>query len=586
MHFNALDWTIFFGYFVVVLCICFYFARRAGRSVQDFFLTGRNLPWYIAGTSMIATTFAADTPLAVTELVARNGLAGNWFWWNYILGAALTVFFYSRLWRRSGILTDIEFIELRYAGKAAAFLRGFRSIYLGVFVNCIILAWVNLAMFKILRVTMGWDNMLLVVTLCMAVVTLYSAASGLWGAAVADTLHFATAMIGCIVLAIVAVRLPEVGGIRGLKSKIAPEILDFFPKVGASPADSEVVGLLSLTFPALLAYVGLQWWSSWYPGAEPGGGGFVAQRMLSTKDEKHSFLATLWFTVGHFCVRPWPWIAVALVSLILYPQLGVDEKADGFILIIRDHLPVGLRGLLIAAFFAAYMSTIASQLNLGTSYLVNDFYSRFVKKGAEQHHYVLVSRITTILLMGIALFVTSLFETITQAWEFLIACGAGVGLVFLLRWFWWRINAWSEILALIAPFLAYSYILMYTDITFPYTLYYIVPFTTMVWIVGTLCTRPSSLEHLKAFYRRVHPGGPGWDRIAKECPDVVGDSGYSAMLWCWLASSGMIYGVLFGVGKIILMEIVSGLLWLLFASIMTWVMIRILSREKWDEAAE
>ena len=586
MHFNNLDWTIFIGYFVVILVICFYFARRAGRSVQDFFLTGRNLPWYIAGTSMIATTFAADTPLAITELVAKNGLAGNWFWWNFILGTVLTVFFFSRLWRRAGIITDIEFIELRYTGKPAAFLRGFRALYLGIFVNCVIMAWVNLAMFKILRLTMGWDNMLLVVTLCMAIVTLYSAASGLWGAAVADVLHFTTAMTGCIVLAVFAVNLPDIGGIEGLKAKLAPETLRFLPSIGETAQENEVVGLLKLTLPALLAFVGLQWWASWYPGAEPGGGGYIAQRMMSAKDEKNSLFATLWFNIGHYCVRPWPWIVVALVSLVLYPNLGVDEKADGFVLIMRDHLPGGLRGLLIAAFFAAYMSTIATQLNLGTSYLINDLYRRFIHKRAEQRHYVLASRITTVLMMGVALFITSLLETITGAWQFLIECGAGVGLVFLLRWFWWRVNAWSEIFALIAPFIAYSYIKFYTAIEFPISLYYIVLWTTVIWISGTLLTSPVPLEHLKAFYRRVHPGGIGWKRIAAQCPEVKGDRGYWAMFWCWLASAALIYGVLFGVGKIILKETLVGFGWLALAAVMVFVLYRILSKVGWEQVTD
>ena len=587
MVFTSLDWSIFIGYFVLVLAICFFFARRAGRSIQDFFLTGRNLPWYIAGTSMIATTFAADTPLAVTELVAKNGIAGNWFWWNFILGTTLTVFFFSRLWRRSGILTDIEFIELRYSGKPAAFLRGFRSIYLGIFINCVIMAWVNLAMFKILRITMGWDNLWIVVPACMLIVTIYSAASGLWGAAVADLLHFATAMTGCIILAVVAIGLPEVGGVAGLKEKLAPEILNFMPTVGeASGGGTDVVGMLQMTWPALIAYLGVQWWASWFPGAEPGGGGYIAQRMMSAKDEKHSLFATLWFNVGHYCLRPWPWIIVALVSLALYPSLPVAEKGDGFVMIIRDHLPSGLRGLLIAAFFAAYMSTIATQLNLGTSYLINDFYKRFMTRNADDRHYVNASRVTTVLMMAIALVITSLLETISGAWQFLIECGAGVGLVFLLRWFWWRVNAWSEISALIAPFVAYTYLKFYTAIEFPNSLFYIVGFTTLVWIVSTMLTRPEPMEHLKAFYRRVHPGGPGWKKIAAEVPEVKPDRGYWAMFWSWIASAGLVYSVLFGFGKIILGETGTGFLLLGFGALMVLALYTILSKIGWEQVVE
>ena len=583
MNFSGLDWTIFFGYFILVLMICFYFARRAGKSVQDFFLSGRNLPWYIAGTSMIATTFAADTPLAVTELVAKNGLAGNWFWWNFILGTTLTVFFFSRLWRRSGILTDIEFIELRYSGKPAAFLRGFRALYLGIFINCVVMAWVNLAMFKILQITMGWDNLLIVLVLCMGIVTVYSATSGLWGAAAADALHFVTAMVGCIILAVVAVNLPEVGGISGIKAKLNPETLRFFPTVGEASGGT---GLLKLTLPALMAYLGLQWWASWYPGAEPGGGGYIAQRMMSAKDEKNSLLATLWFNIGHYCLRPWPWILVALAALIIYPDLGADNKGDGFVLIIRDHLPSGLRGLLVAAFFAAYMSTIATQLNLGTSYLINDFYARFMAKGKDQKHYVMASRLTTVIMMAIAIMITMQLETITGAWQFLIECGAGVGLVFLLRWFWWRVNAWSEISALLAPFAAYTYIKYYTGIEFPYSMYPIVGFTSLVWLTVTFLTAPVKREHLKAFYRKVHPGGPGWRKLAAECPEVKPDSGYLSMFWCWLASAGLIYGVLFGIGKIILKEYTLGFTMLGFAAVMVFVLYRVLSRVGWEQVIE
>ncbi|MBN2290485.1 MAG: Na+:solute symporter, partial [Candidatus Glassbacteria bacterium] len=551
MALSILDKVIFIGYFVVVLLICLAYSKRAGKSTQAFFLSGRNLPWYIAGTSMIATTFAADTPLGVTELVAKNGVAGNWFWWNFVLGGTLTVFFFSRLWRRAGILTDLEFIELRYSGRPAAFLRGFRAIYLGLFINSVIIAWVNLAMFKILNILMGWDNMLLVVGLCMAFVTLYSAMSGIWGAAVSDTLHFTTAMVGCIALAIVALLHPDVGGLSGIKAKLPEETLNFLPSIGDVSSAEGVAGVLKLSIPALLAYLGIQWWASWYPGAEPGGGGYVAQRMMSAKDERHSLLATLWFTIGHYCVRPWPWILVALASLILYPDLGPTEKADGFVMVIRDHLPSGLKGVLVAAFFAAYMSTIATQLNLGTSYLINDFYRRFMRTGADEHHYVKASRMTTVLMMLVALVITRMLTTVSGAWSFIIQCGAGVGLVFILRWFWWRVNAWSEILGLVAPFLAYGYIEIgrgyqwpLTDIQFPNTLYYIVLFTTVVWITGTLFTAPVAHEHLKAFYRRVHPGGCGWSRIAQECPEVKGDTGFPALIVCWLASAGLVYGVL------------------------------------------
>jgi solute:Na+ symporter, SSS family len=586
MVLSILDKVIFIGYFVVVLVICLIYSKRAGKSTQAFFLSGRNLPWYIAGTSMIATTFAADTPLGVTEWVAQNGVAGNWFWWNFVLGGTLTVFFFSRLWRRAGILTDLEFIELRYSGKPAAFLRGFRSIYLGLFMNAIIIAWVNLAMFTILNILMGWENKILVVALCMAFVTIYSAMSGLWGAAVADLLHFATAMVGCIALAIVAVMHPDVGGLAGLKAKLPAETLNFLPSIGGLSGAGQAAGVLKLTIPALLAYIGIQWWASWYPGAEPGGGGYIAQRMMSAKDERHSLLATLWFNIGHYCIRPWPWILVALVSMVLYPDLGPTEKKEGFVLVMRDLLPFGLKGLLVAAFFAAYMSTIATQLNLATSYLINDGYRRFIKKDGDERHYVIASRLTTILMMVVALYVTTKLETIKGAWAFIIECGAGVGLVMLLRWFWWRVNAWSEILGMIAPFAAYSYIHFYTDISFPESLYPIVGFTTVVWFIGTYLTSPVPLEHLKAFYRKVHPGGIGWSKIARECPDVKGDSGYFSLLLSWLAAVGLIYGVLFGIGNLLFLEFTRGFLLLGFAAVMGWLVHFILGRTGWEKVVE
>ncbi|MEA2062726.1 MAG: sodium:solute symporter family protein [Gemmatimonadota bacterium] len=592
MTLSILDKIIFVGYFVVVLLICAVYTRRAGRSIQDFFLSGRNLPWYIAGTSMIATTFAADTPLGVTEWVAQNGVAGNWFWWNFVLGGTLTVFFFSRLWRRAGILTDLEFVELRYSGKPAAFLRGFRSIYLGLFINSVIIAWVNLAMFTILNILLGWENKVLVVALCMAFVTIYSTMSGIWGAAIADALHFVTAMVGCICLAVVAVMHPDVGGLAGLKAKLPEETLHFLPSIGDFGSVESVTGMLKLSIPAMLAYIGIQWWASWYPGAEPGGGGYIAQRMMSAKDEKHSLLATLWFTIGHYCLRPWPWILVALVSLVLYPELGPTEKKEGFVMTMRDILPVGLKGLLLAAFFAAYMSTIATQLNLGTSYLINDLYKRFMRPGASDRHYVIASRFTTVLMMAVALYITTQLQTIKGAWAFVIECGAGVGLVMILRWFWWRVNAWSEILGMVAPFIAYTYIkygpegAFLVGTQFPESLYPIVLFTTVVWVTGTLLTAPVTTEHLKAFYRKVHPGGVGWTEIARQCPDVKGDTGFGALTICWLASAGMVYSILFGIGKLLFLETALGLGFLALAAVMGWIIHFTLNRTGWEKVVK
>ncbi len=567
---SSLDWLIILSYFLLSLGIGIAYSKRAGRSTQEFFLSGRNLPWWLAGTSMVATTFAADTPLAVTELVAKNGIAGNWLWWNFVFGGTLTVFFFARLWRRAGVMTDVEFIELRYSGKPAAFLRGFRALYLGLFMNSVIMGWVNLAMASILQGVLGipQSQVLVYVAGCLALVAIYSALSGLWGVAVTDAFQFVLAMFGTITLAIIVVGLPEVGGIEGLKAKLPSWALQFTPVIGESSVDATPVGgTLALTLAAFLAYVGIQWWASWYPGAEPGGGGYVAQRMMSAKDERHSVLATLWFTIAHYCLRPWPWILVGLASLILYPNLAPEAKRLGYVYAMRDYLPAGLMGLLIAAFFAAYMSTIATQLNWGTSYLINDFYRRFVKKEGSEKHYVLVSRLVTILVMLISLILTFILETISGAWAFIIEAGAGLGLVLILRWYWWRVNAWSEISAMIAPFIAYGYIrwVHRTTIQFPQSLFYIVAFTTIVWLLTTFITKPTEEQKLLQFYRRIHPGGFLWKKIATLLPDVKGDSHHLSLFLDWVAGIVLIYSSLFGIGKLIFAEYGTAILFFALA---------------------
>ncbi|MFQ6676221.1 MAG: sodium:solute symporter family protein, partial [Fidelibacterota bacterium] len=472
MNLSLPDWIIILSYLILSMGIALFFSRRAGRNTGEFFLTGRNLPWFVAGTTMVATTFAADTPLAVTELVAKNGVAGNWLWWNMLFGGMLTVFFFARFWRRAGIMTDVEFAEIRYSGKPAAFLRGFRALYLGLFMNIIIMGWVNLAMVKILTVMfpgltffgysqvsflgLQFGSHLLWVGVLMAFVAVYASLSGLWGVSVTDVLQFFLAMTGTIVLAVIAVNIPEVGGLSGMKEKLPEWVFRFTPSVGSG--QPSVGGALSLTVLGFVAYLGVQWWASWYPGAEPGGGGYVAQRMMSARNEKHSLFATLWFIIAHYAVRPWPWIIVALVSLTVYPDLPLESKGEGFVMVMRDYLPAGLLGLLLAAFLAAYMSTISTQLNWGTSYVVNDFYRRFYRRDGKEHHYVGVSRITTLVIMIISLMVTSKLDRISDAWALILEFSGGIGLVLILRWFWWRINAWSEISAMVAPFLILPFI--------------------------------------------------------------------------------------------------------------------------------
>jgi len=576
---ELLDYLIVIAYFIFSVSIALIYSKRAGKSTNDFFLSGRNLPWYLAGISMVATTFAADTPLAVTELVAKNGISGNWIWWNFAFGGMLTVFFFARLWRRAGIMTEAEFAEIRYSGKPARFLRGFRALYLGLFMNVIIIGWVNKAMSSILQGMFGIDESVVMfyVFACMILVAVYSAISGLWGVVITDAFQFFIAMFGCIVLAIIVVNSPQVGGIAGLKQNLPEYAFEFFPTISDIPS---AAGTLAMSVFSFLAYIGIIWWASWYPGAEPGGGGYVAQRMMSAKDEKHSLFATLFFQIAHYAIRPWPWILVGLASLVLYPELSDAQKGMGFIYAMRDFLPVGLKGLLVAAFFAAYMSTIATQLNWGTSYIINDFYKRFVNEGKDESHYVLSSRIATIVLMLVSLVVTLLISKISGAWAFIIECGAGVGLVLILRWFWWRINAWSEISAMITPFIIFP-ILKSMGILFPYSLFIIVPGTTLVWVVVTFLTKPTSEEILFSFYKKIHPGGLMWKKISSKLPEVESDSGFFRLFINWLIGVILVYSILFGTGKLILGEFTAFFVYLIVALISVSIIYINLSKIGW-----
>ena len=573
MVLTTLDWIIIAAYFVASAAIGLWYSGRGGSSVNEFFLTGRSLPWWLAGTSMVATTFAADTPLAVAGLVARNGIAGNWIWWSAAFGSMLTVFFFARLWRRAGILTDVEFAELRYTGRPAAILRGFRALYLGLPINCVVMGWVNLAMAKILQVTLGWDR-LTAVFLSLAVTGIYSALSGLWGVVVTDFAQFIFAMLGTIALAWFALQVPGIGGLSGLIEKVPPGTLDFVPSFDAASA----TGLVALPLASFLTYVCVQWWSSWYPGQEPGGGGYVAQRMMSAKDERHSLFATLWFTVAHYCIRPWPWIIVGLVSMVLYPTIA--DKEAGYVMVMRDHLPAGWRGLLLAAFFAAYMSTISTQLNWGTSYIVNDFYRRFVQPSATDAHYVWVSRVTTLALMVLSGIVTFYLDSIRQAWEFVLESGAGIGLVLILRWYWWRVNAWSEIAAMIAAAIGYAALKIFTPLVFPYSLLAVVAITTVSWLVVTFMTPPEPEEHLIAFYRRTRPDGPGWGPIAARAGGPP-PGPLSGLIVDWAAGVALVYSALFGIGHALVGSLAIAGLCLVTAVVSVWVIARDLSRRGW-----
>jgi solute:Na+ symporter, SSS family len=587
------DWAVIAAYFLFNLGIGIYYARKARGNTTEFFLSGRNVPWWLAGTSMVATTFAADTPLAVTGFVAKNGIAGNWLWWNFVMSGMMTVFLYARLWRRAGVMTDIEFAELRYSGKPAAFLRGFRALYLGLPINCIIMGWVNLAMIKIIEVTLGLEKReaILVVIGLLIFTAFYTTISGLWGVLVTDLFQFVLKMGMVILLAYLSVK--AVGGMDALKMKIAAmdgasgqqgSRLAFFP-------EWDSVWMPTIT---LLTYLAVNWWASWYPGAEPGGGGYVAQRIFSAKDERHGLLATLWFNIAHYALRPWPWILTALASLILYPNLV--DKERGYIETLMDPnvFPVYLRGFMLAAFAAAYMSTIGTQLNWGASYVINDFYRRFLKKDSGERHYVIVSQLVTLLLMILSLVITFFLDSIGAAWKILLVTGAGTGTVLLLRWFWWRINAWSEVSAMIMAAVCSIFLQLVfkwdsdKPRDFAYLMLVTVGITTVTWLVVTLLTPAEPTEKLVAFYRRVRPDGPGWQPIKKAAGIMEANtSGGLAMQFVnWFFGCILIYAFLFGLGYVIFGSYLKGIT-LIIVGVIAWILIsRNLSRAGWQSVGE
>ena len=589
MQLTPLDWIVVALYFAFNIGIGFYYKSRAGSSVNEFFLSGRNVPWWLAGTSMVATTFAADTPLAVTGMVAKGGIAGNWLWWCFVASGMMTVFFYARLWRRSGVMTDVEFAEIRYSGRPAAFLRGFRALYLGIPINCIILGWVNKAMVDILMLILGVTKVqaLIIVVGMIALTAGISTLSGLWGVLVTDLFQFVIKMSMVIALAVFAVQ--AVGGIDQMKVKLLAidatrgnqgSVLSFIPDLDSS-------WMPMITF---FVYISLNWWATWYPGAEPGGGGYIAQRMLCAKDEKNSLLATLWFNIAHYAVRPWPWVLVALTSLILFP--GLKDPETGYIRVMIAYLPPSLRGLMVAAFAAAYMSTIATQLNWGASYIVNDFYRRFLKPKADDHHYVVVAQLATILLTFVSAGVTFYMDSIAGAWKLLIVTGAGTGSVLLFRWYWWRINAWSEVSAMISAFIVsvtlQAVFHLDTDkpVDFAHVMMITVGITTAVWLAATFLTKPEPDDVLIAFYRRTRPSFLGWQRIARLAPDVKPSRDGLSNLLDWISGCVLIYGVLFGVGKLLLKETGIGLsllaLGLLGGAVIYWD----LNRRGWSSVVD
>ena len=651
MQLVALDWAIIVGYFALTIGIGVFFTRRAGKNLSEFFVSGRSLPWWVAGTSMVATTFAADTPLAVTGLIAKNGLAGNWFWWAFAIGGMFTVFVYARLWRRAEVMTDLELIKLRYKGPAADALRYLRAFYVALVVNPIIIGWVIGAMLTVLKETIFfdaapagegapfWNQLTLAwatIIGMMVIVGVYCTLSGMWGVAIADLIQFCMAMGGCVWLAIVAVN--HVGGVEALQQKVEinfgdRQAFDFFPRLSTrsstniesdsanvdeaarqaienansfvsdqsdslspavvsaiesniqkvqtaieqpdgredrettlSAASTQLLGSIRKATPGpwmllhiFLIMLTMQWWATWYPGAEPGGGGYVVQRMAACKDERHSVLATLWFQVAHYCVRPWPWIMISFVALAMYPEIRANYIADdgydpgvGFPMVMRELCGPGLAGLMLVAFFAAFMSTMSTQMNWGASYLIRDFVEPLFMKDADDKSLASAAKVISVLILSVGIIFGYFMQgmSVDAAWKMLAALGAGTGLVFMLRWFWWRINAWTEIVAMISS-LGYFLAFNNSGLRAEEQMAIVALLTIVTWSVVTYISPAENEQTLRAFYRKIRPGGPGWKPIAALEPDVQQDTTLGTSILGALFASGIVYCTLPAIGHFI-----------------------------------
>ena len=560
MTLSTLDWTIVAAYFALSLVVGLWVSRQAGQDTKSFFLAGRNMPWWLLGVSMVATTFSTDTPNLVTDLVRQNGVSGNWAWWAFLLTGMLTVFVYAKLWRRSGVLTDIEFYELRYSGKAAAFLRGFRALYLGLVFNVLVMATVSLAAVKFGEIVLGWPGWM-TLTIACSITLAYSALGGLKAVIITDFVQFTLAMIGSVWAMLYILDLPEIGGLSNLISHI-----NVSDKLALIPDFSDP----NMWVPVMLVPLAVQWWASYYPGAEPGGGGYIAQRMFSAKDESNAVAATFLFNVAHYALRPWPWILIALSSLIVFPELADIQRAfpnlsadklghDVAYPAMLTLLPSGLLGLVAASLIAAFMSTMSTQLNLGASYLVNDFYHRFINKNASEKQLVQIGRLFTVLSIilggGLGLMLTSA----GQAFTLLLMIGAGTGLIYILRWFWWRINAYTEIVAMVSSIIIAGYFNFGESSLEGWQKIVIGAFlTTIVWVVATYFTPPDDEVTLRNFVKKVNPGGPGWVKYSDDIsgkPWPVPKGILSMVLGCVA-----VYGFLLGVGQLIYGQTSSGLL--------------------------
>lgn len=577
MRLVTLDWIIVVLSIGVSFLPALVLARRAGANTAEFFTSGRAAPWWLIGVSMVATTFSTDTPNLVTNLVREKGVANNWQWWAFLLTGMMTVFFYARLWRRSGMLTDLEFYELRYAGKMATFVRGFRAVYLGLFFNCVIMATVNLAAVKIANVMLGWP-MEKTLLICAVLNIAFAATSGLWGVLVTDFIQFGVALSGAVAAAYFSLQQPEVGGLAGLFSKLDPQVLAFLPDFGD----------WGLTLSVLIIPLTVQWWSVWYPGSEPGGGSYIAQRILAAKSERDALTGTLFFNVAHYALRSWPWIIVALASMLVFPTLDdiartfpyVDPKLIGHDMAypaMLKFLPAGFLGLMVAGMLAAYVSTLSTQLNWGTSYLVHDFYRRFLRPSRDERHYVMIGRLTTALLMAAAAGVTMILDSARASFDLLLSIGAGTGLLYLLRWFWWRINAWSEIAAMGSSFVVSVglFLANRAGMAVPshWSLIITVAVTTVMWIAVTYLTPPVDDVTLDRFYRVTRPAGPGWAAVRARAGVSASPDSLPQALLGWVLGCLFVYAALFGTGSLLYGHIGQGLMWVavfLVSGTMLW----------------
>ena len=582
MNPTTLDWTIV----LVSIAICFVptivMARRAGQSTAEFFTSGRAAPWWLIGVSMVATTFSTDTPNLVTDLVRTGGVANNWQWWAFLLTGMATVFFFARLWRRSGVLTDLEFYELRYGGRAASLVRGFRAVYLGLFFNCFIMASVNLAAAKIANVVLGWP-MGQTLLVCFGINVIFAATGGLWGVMLVDLIQFGIAMTGAVAVAWFALKQPEVGGLAGLMDRLPTETTALLPDFGNWGMALSIF-VIPLT---------VQWWSVWYPGAEPGGGSYVAQRMLAARSERDAMSGTLFFNAAHYALRSWPWILVALASMLVFPDLEsirqafpeVDPRLVGNDMAypaMLKFLPSGFLGIMIAGMLAAYVSTIVTHLNWGASYLVHDGWRRFVRPGASERHYVMMGRLITVLLMAVAAGLTFVLETAQQAFQLLLSIGAGTGLIYLLRWFWWRITAWCEIVAMVTSFVvAIGFFIAQkqgAEIPSYVVLLSTVMATTVAWVLAAFLGPRESEETLAAFYRKIRPAGPGWRRIREATGLPASPDSLPQAFLAWTLGCFAVYGALFGTGSWLYGHVTTAIFWTVVAIVATLWLVRLIPR--------